>query len=86
MIQRRFKMSKNRGEIVIGTVILICLLVYPINWAIDRVVQMIVPPKVEVKVEVVEILPVGEIDGQVIYVIKEVESVSTLEHENREKK
>lgn len=54
-------MYRNSGEIAIGTLILICLLVYPINWAIDRVVQAFTPPKVEV----VEKLPVCEIDCQV---------------------
>ncbi len=62
-------MFRDRGEIAIGTIILICLLVYPINWAIDRVVKMVTPPKVVV----VERVPVCEIDGQVVYIVKEVE-------------
>ncbi len=58
-------MSNDRGEIVIGTLILICLLVWPINWAINKVAEKIDPPK---KI----LVPVCESkDGAVYFVVKD---------------
>jgi len=64
-------MIRDRGEIAIGTIILITLLVWPINWVINKVAEVASPPEAVVEMRVVEIVPVGEIDGQVVYVIKE---------------
>ena len=58
-------MSKERGEIVIGTLIIICLLIWPINWAINKAVETIAPPK---KVEI----PICKTDdGAVYFVVKD---------------
>ncbi len=62
-------MKNKHGEIVIGTLILICLLVYPINLAINYIGDKINPPK---KVEI----PICKTDdGAVYFVVKDAPEV-----------
>lgn len=59
-------MKNQRGEIVISTLVIICLLAWPINYAINYVAAQInPPPKIEIPMCQTQ-------DGAVILILKDV--------------
>jgi len=58
-------MNNQRGEILLGTILVACLIAVPLSWGIDAIARRIAAPS-EQKNE--QQIPVCQIEGKIYYI------------------